>query len=181
VISIVVARHESLPSLPCDYLKIDLPLVGHRVGASHAIARMMTSRGKRRPSISCITGQHAQFTPCHTKQRPALSSTDMLRILSLAIAVLIVAASAADASYCGQSSELAAAQARWAALRQSRVGPAEAEKICRTYGKNFYEAVEVRQAAALCEDSAVRKRNLDTLDAEIDAFNNLIAVQCIGS
>jgi len=39
VISIVVARHESLPSLPCDYLKIDLPLVGHRVGASHAIAR----------------------------------------------------------------------------------------------------------------------------------------------
>jgi hypothetical protein len=33
----------------------------------------------------------------------------MLRILSLAIAVLIVAASAADASYCGQSSELAAA------------------------------------------------------------------------
>jgi hypothetical protein len=55
------------------------------------------------------------------------------------------------------------------------------EKICRTYGKNFYEAVEVCQAAALCEDSAVRKRNLDTLDAEIDAFNNLIAVQCIGS
>jgi hypothetical protein len=86
----------------------------------------------------------------------------MLRILSLAIAVLIVAASAADATYCGQSSELAAAQARWAALRQSRVGPAEAEKICRTYGKNFYEAVEVRQAAALCEDSAVRKHNLDT-------------------
>jgi hypothetical protein len=105
----------------------------------------------------------------------------MLRILSLAIAVLIVAASAADASYCGQSSELAAAQARWAALRQSRVGPAEAEKICRTYGKNFYEAVEVRQAAALCEDSAIRQRNLDTLDAEITAFNNLIAVQCIGS
>jgi hypothetical protein len=105
----------------------------------------------------------------------------MLRILSLAIAVLIGAASPSGASYCGQSSELAAAQVRWAALRQSRVGPAEAAKICRAYGKNFYEAVEVRQAAALCEDSAVRKRNLDTLDAEIDAFNNLIAVQCIGS
>jgi hypothetical protein len=40
---------------------------------------------------------------------------------------------------------------------------------------------EVRQAAALCEDSAIRKRNLNTLDAEIDAFNNLITVQCIGS
>jgi hypothetical protein len=39
VISIVVARHESLPSLPCNYLKIDLPLAGHGVGTSHAIAR----------------------------------------------------------------------------------------------------------------------------------------------
>jgi len=45
-----------------------------------------------------------------------LSSTDMLRILILAIAVQIVAARAADAPYCGQSSELAAAQARWATL-----------------------------------------------------------------
>jgi hypothetical protein len=45
----------------------------------------------------------------------------------------------------------------------------------------LYEAVEVRQAAALCEDSAIRNRNLNTLDAEIDAFNNLITVQCIGS
>lgn len=45
----------------------------------------------------------------------------------------------------------------------------------------LYEAVEVRQAAALCEDSAIRKRNLNTLDAEVDAFNNLITVQCIGS
>jgi len=39
VISIVVARHESLPSLPCNYPKIDLPLVSHCIGASHAIAR----------------------------------------------------------------------------------------------------------------------------------------------
>lgn len=105
----------------------------------------------------------------------------MLRTITLAITVLIVAASAADASYCGQSSELAAAQARWAALRQNPGASAEAEKICRTYGKNFFEAVEVRQAASLCEDSAIRKRNLDTLDAEINALNNLIAVQCIGS
>jgi hypothetical protein len=44
-----------------------------------------------------------------------------------------------------------------------------------------YAAVEVRQAAALCEDSAIRKRNLNALDVEIDAFNNLIAVQCFGS
>jgi hypothetical protein len=147
-----------------------LPLVSHGIGASHAIARAF--------------GQELANDD-KSRQAPASdlmhSAWDMLRILTLAIAVMMVAASAADASYCGQSSELAAAQARWAALRQSRVGPAEAEKICRAYGKNFYEAVEVRQAAALCEDSTIRKRNLDTLDAEINAFNNLIAVQCIGS
>jgi len=49
VISIVVARHESLPSLPCDYLKIDLPLVGHRVGASSggAAKRAATANAPR--------------------------------------------------------------------------------------------------------------------------------------
>jgi hypothetical protein len=188
VISIVVARHESLPSLPCNYLKIDLPLVGHGVGTSHAIARAFgqelanDDKPRQAPAVDFMHHRAARsIYSLSLKQKPGLSSTDMLRILTLAIAVLIVAASAADASYCGQSSELAAAQARWVALRQSRIGPAEAEKICRAYGKNFYEAVEVRQAESLCEDSAIRKRNLDTLDAEIDAFNNLIAVQCIGS
>jgi hypothetical protein len=188
VISIVVARHESLPSLPCNYLKIDLPLVCHGVGASHAIARAFgqelanDDKLRQAPAVDFMHHRAARsIYSLSLKQKPGLSSTDMLRILTLAIAVLIVAASAADASYCGQSSELAAAQARWVALRQSRIGPAEAEKICRAYGKNFYEAVEVRQAESLCEDSVIRKRNLDTLDAEIDAFSNLIAVQCIGS
>ncbi|TMJ85649.1 MAG: hypothetical protein E6G76_15910 [Alphaproteobacteria bacterium] len=53
----------------------------------------------------------------------------------------------------------------------------------RVYGEREFlrGRGEVRQAAALCEDSAIRKRNLNTLDAEIDAFNDLIAVQCIGS
>ena len=40
------------------------------------------------------------------------------------------------------------------------------------------EAVEARQAASLCEDAINRQRNLEVLDAEIDAFNNLIAAQC---
>src|SRR6476469_8936830 len=76
------------------------------------------------------------------------SSTDMLRILSLAIAVLIVAASAADASYCGQSSELAAAHARWAALRQSRVGPAEADTLMELQHHSRPLATRARQTAS---------------------------------
>ena len=106
----------------------------------------------------------------------------MLRIVTSAIALLIVPliVSKADASYCGQASELAAAQLRWAAARQ-RVDPAQTEKSCRAYGNHFYEAVEARQAASVCEGGVNRQRVLEMLDAEIDAFNDLIAAQCIGS
>jgi hypothetical protein len=107
----------------------------------------------------------------------------MLRSITFAIALLILPATAgtADASYCDQASELAAARSRWAASRQSRVDPVKTEKICRAYANDFYEAVVTRQAASLCEDSVQRQRNLEMLDAEIDAFNNLIAAQCTGS
>jgi hypothetical protein len=103
----------------------------------------------------------------------------MLRSATFAIALVILPAAAADASSCGQASELTAARARWAAVRQSRA--ADGDKTCRAYGNHFYEAVVTRQATSLCEDGANRQRNLEMLDAEIDAFNNLIAKQCIGS
>ena len=101
-----------------------------------------------------------------------------LRSATFAIALVILPAAAADASSCGQASELTAARARWAAVRQSRTDGSD--KICRTYGNSFYEAVVTRQTASWCEDSVNRQRNLEMLDAEIDAFNNLIAKQCIG-
>ena len=103
----------------------------------------------------------------------------MLRSATFTIALMILPATAADASSCGQASELTAARARWAGVRQIRA--ADTDKICRAYGNNFYEAVVTRQTASLCEDIANRQRDLETLDAEIDAFNNLIAKQCIGS
>jgi hypothetical protein len=107
----------------------------------------------------------------------------MLRSAGFAIALLVLAATgaAADASSCGQGSQLAAARLRWATVRQARVDPADAGKTCRAYGNNFYEAVQVRYAASLCDDSVNRQHSLNTLDAEIDAFNNLIAAQCTGS
>jgi hypothetical protein len=98
----------------------------------------------------------------------------MLRSATFVIALVILPATAAHASSCGQASELTAARAR-----QSRTD--DSDKICRAYGNYFYEAVVTRQTASLCEDSVNRQRNLEMLDAEIDAFNNLIAKQCIGS
>jgi len=164
-------------------------LVGHRVGASHAIARAFgqelanDDKPRQAPAIDFMHRRAARSI--YSLSHKAEARIELNRHAAHPQPRHRCADRCGERRrcvvYCGQSSELAAAQARWAALRQSRVGPAEAEKICRTYGKNFYEAVEVRQAAALCEDSAIRQRNLDTLDAEINAFNNLIAVQCIGS
>src|SRR5262245_4677615 len=109
---------------------------------------------------------------------PALT----LRIAIVAIVLLITpgTASKADTSYCGQVSDLAAARLRWAAARQSRLDPAQDEQKCRAWGFHFYDAVTARQAASVCEDGSDRQRDLDLLDSEIDALNNLIAAQCGG-
>ena len=44
----------------------------------------------------------------------------------------------------------------------------------------IFEAVKARQAAAICEDGVDHQRNLELLDAGIDAVNNLIASECSG-
>jgi hypothetical protein len=41
--------------------------------------------------------------------------------------------------------------------------------------------VKARQAAAICGDGLDHQRDLELLDAGIDAVNNLIASQCSGS
>jgi hypothetical protein len=106
----------------------------------------------------------------------------MQLIVMLVIALLIgpPIAAGADASNCGQATELAAARVRWAAVRQSRGGTPNNEKNCRAYSINFYEAVTARQAVSICNDGVSRQPLLDVLDAEIDAFNNLIAARCGG-
>jgi hypothetical protein len=104
----------------------------------------------------------------------------MQLIVMLVIALLIdpPTAAGADASNCGEAPQLAAARGRWAAVRQSRGDTTNNEKNCRAYSINFYEAVTVRQAVSTCKDGVGRQPLLDVLDAEIDAFNNLIAEQC---
>jgi hypothetical protein len=106
----------------------------------------------------------------------------MQLIVMLVIALLIgpPIAAAAEASNCGQATELAAARVRWAAVRQSRGDIPNNEKNCRAYSIHFYEAVTARQAASICKDGVGRQSLLNVLDAEIDAFNTLIAAGCGG-
>ena len=102
----------------------------------------------------------------------------MQLIVMLVIALLIglPTAAEAEASNCGQATEFAAAGVRWAAVR--RGDTTSNEKNCRAYSIHFYEAVTARQAVSTCKDGVGRQPLLDVLDAEIDAFNNLIATQC---
>ena len=62
-------------------------------------------------------------------------------------------------------------------MRQSRGNTTSNEKNCRAYNIHFYEAVTARQVVSICTDGG-RQPLLEVLDAEIDAFNNLIAAQC---
>jgi hypothetical protein len=106
----------------------------------------------------------------------------MLRVIIVAVALLIDPAITAGAatSGCSQLSDLSAARLRWAAVRKSRVEPDHGEESCRSYRSNFFEAVTTRQAASICRDGAERSRTLELLDTEIEAFNDLIAMQCSG-
>ena len=107
----------------------------------------------------------------------------MLRVAAFLIALLPIAVpvSKAEAPYCGQAFDVAAARTRWAVARQSSVDPAHYDETCRAYGNQFFEAVTARQTASNCEGGDKRQQILEVLDAEIDAFNNLIAARCRGS
>jgi hypothetical protein len=105
----------------------------------------------------------------------------MLRIATLFIALLPITLSRVEASYCGQKFGVAAARNRWAVARERSVDPDHYDETCRAYGNQFFEAVTARQAASICENDDKRQRTLEVLDAEIDAFNNLIAAHCGGS
>jgi hypothetical protein len=100
-------------------------------------------------------------------------------ICALLIASLSGSFSNLEAGYCGQSlDDFRAARIRWANTRQTAPRSEEPAQICRAYGNEFYEAVEARHAVSQCEGGAARQKDIDALDAEIEAFNSLIAIHC---
>jgi hypothetical protein len=144
-----------------------------------------TRHGRTRrlgPDVASLTPlwpDHARVWPATGKCRAA---SVMLVIALFIIALLFISpkASKADDSYCAQASDLAAARLRWATARQSSIDAAQNEKKCRAYRTHFYDAVTARQVVSICEQGIGRRRHLDLLDFEIDAFNNLLAAQCGG-
>ena len=103
-----------------------------------------------------------------------------MALLLVALLLYPAASAKADTGYCGRTSQLASARLRWQAARQIPMEPALADKHCRAFGSQFYEAVTARQATSACQDGIDHQRDLVLLDSEIEAFNNLIAAQCGG-
>jgi hypothetical protein len=97
-------------------------------------------------------------------------------ILSVPLVLLLVSSTAAIATpQCAYDSTVDPSHYRLARPQQNRVDHAASGEICRVYIKHFVEAVTARKDAASCQDGVERRRALETLDAEIQAFNDRIA------
>ena len=57
-------------------------------------------------------------------------------------------------------------------------GTLQKDDSCRVYRSEFYEAAVTRQNVTHCEQDDIRQSALEVIDAEINAFNDLIATYC---
>jgi hypothetical protein len=97
-------------------------------------------------------------------------------ILSAPLVLLVVSSTAArGAPQCAYDWAVDLSFHRGAHPQQNRADHAGSGEICRIYIKHFVEAVTARKDAASCQDGVERRRALETLDAEIQAFNDRIA------
>jgi hypothetical protein len=84
----------------------------------------------------------------------------------------------ANAFVCDAPPDLTAAHLRWSNART--IEPSNRDKICRIYRSQFYEAAVTRQAVANCKVGAELQKETETLDAEIESINEMIASRCDG-
>ena len=85
---------------------------------------------------------------------------------------------AAKVSYCAQAHDSAEARLKWALERQGSGEALQKDDSCRAYRSEFYEAAVTRQNVTHCEQDDIRQSALEVIDAEINAFNDLIATYC---
>ena len=103
----------------------------------------------------------------------------MIRITALLASFLITPAMAAkvDGTFCNRAHDTAEVHLRWA-LAQQHDSKLHEDDSCRVYRDQFYEAAVTRQSVTRCEQGDIRERALEVIDAEINAFNDLIATSC---
>jgi hypothetical protein len=117
------------------------------------------------------------------RERAALDHLLMMRIAAFLLATFLLAflatpVMAAKVSYCAQVHDSAAARLKWALERQPNAMTVQKDDSCRVYRTEFYEAAVTRQNITHCEEDDMRQSALKVIDAEINAFNDLIATYC---
>jgi hypothetical protein len=101
----------------------------------------------------------------------------MIRLAILLTSAMINASTVpAVASQCTSPAAIAATRTHWAAVRSQFSKATDREAACRAYAASFYESVTTRQAAAGCTDGT----DISAIDADINAFNDLLATKCGG-
>ncbi len=100
----------------------------------------------------------------------------MARIALLIISLLLLSmGSSLGASQCPQESSVAASLRRQARASQNSMMHSPSEGSCRAYLERFIEAVAARRNMEFCQDGVERRRALEALEAELQAFNDRIA------
>jgi hypothetical protein len=98
----------------------------------------------------------------------------MIRLAILLTSATISASAAA--AQCISPTAIAAVRTHWAAVRSQLNKATDHEAACRAYAASFYQSVTTRQAATGCTGDA----DITALDADINAFNDLLASRCGG-
>ena len=105
----------------------------------------------------------------------------MSRLATLLASLIIGAASIpALAAQCTSPGEIAASRTRRVVIRQQLFNATDHEMACRAFAAAFLELVIARGVAATWVRDADRDSDINALDAEINAVNDLIAVKCRG-
>jgi hypothetical protein len=115
--------------------------------------------------------------------RTALDHLLMMRIAAFLLAAFLLVflatpVMAAKVGYCAQAHDSAATRLQWALERQRNAMTLQKDDSCRVYRAEFYEAAVTRQNITHCEEDDMRQSALKVIDAEINAFNDLIATYC---
>ena len=84
------------------------------------------------------------------------------------------------ASQCAAPNEIATALPHWAATHKRLPSPMDHDSACRALAAALVESVTARQLATTCAGEAGRRSAVEALDAEINAFNDLLAAECPG-
>jgi 3-deoxy-D-arabino-heptulosonate 7-phosphate (DAHP) synthase class II len=103
----------------------------------------------------------------------------MIRVGALLIVLMITPAKAGkvDITYCAQAPDVTAARLK-SAFARAQNSKLQNDDSCRVYRGEFYEAAVTRQNVTQCEQDDIRQHALQAIDAEINAFNDLIATYC---